>query len=317
MSRPLHLALVALAACGETGAQIQQEISERLQQQLTSTDKKRPEEPDRLPPELVINKLSLYVNCLNLTRVPLYDGFRQAGAVFTGKDREAPAAVPPEALGKCSRAEREAPLLQPPMPALDRALTAYHAAARALSDALDAVRDDMSQKSSTALKDGEQSPLHGPLDAAFLAWDSARSALSEQIEARQAQLDLVLLAQIEARAGKGLEWQSRRAIIAAKPYVRCLGDHDEFTARVCAGHHAAFRAAHAEFRAAFEAAPAEGVFWLPQFAQSLGEFASAGDALAEALAEGKADADAIGAVVREYADALRDSESLNFGKALK
>lgn len=314
MRRPLLLALFALLACGETGAQLQQQIGERLQQQLTSTDKKRPEEPDRLPPELVTGKLSLYATCLSSTRVSLYDGFRRVGAAFTGKGREAPDPVPPEALAECSKAGREAPLLQPPMLELDRAVVAYEAAARALAEALDAVREDMSQKT-PSIKEGEASPLFARVEAAYQTWDGAREALSAEIDARQARLDDELLAKIEARAGKGIEWHSRRAMFAARPFDRCLTEHDEFTARVCEGHHTAFRAAYADFRAALAAGTPGDVFWLPQFSESLEEFARAADALADALAANKADAEAIGAVSREYADALRDSESLNFARA--
>lgn len=313
LARTAALALACLAACGETGEQIQQRIGERLQQQLTSSDKKRPEEPDRLPPELVVNKLGLYVDCLGQTRVPLYAGFRVGGAAFAGRGREAPEPVPPEVLARCDKAERDGPLLQPPLPALEQAAVAYHAAARAFAGEIDAVREDMNQKPSTVLRDGERAPLYARFTAAFRAWDEARRALDERIFELQTQLDTELLAKIEARAGKGLEWHTRDAIMKAKPYVRCLGDHDEYTAAVCELYLAGFRAAHAEFRAAFEADPAAArVFWLPQFAGSLAEFAARADALSAAIREDKARAGDIGAVVREYNDALRDSASVNF-----
>lgn len=317
MPRPaptlLALTLASGGACGETGTQIQQQIGERLQQGLTSTDKKRPEEPDRLPPELVLNKLDLYVACINATRVPLYSGFRRASAAFAGHDRDAPDPVPPEALDRCGKAEREGPLLQPRLQALEQAAVTYHATARALADTLDAVRADMSERS-VQVREGEDSPLHDRLHGEFRAWDDARRALDDQIEARRSQLDAELLAQIEARSGKGLEWHSRNAIMLAKPYVRCLGDHDEFTAGICERFHTEFRAAHDAFRAVYEAdlEAARRVFWMPQFAGSLAEFAATAESLDSALHEHRAQPGEIAATLREYADALRDSETLNF-----
>ena len=308
------LACLALAAaCGETGEQIQQRIGEQLQQQLTSSDKKRPEEPDRLPPELVVNKLRLYVDCLNQTRVPLYAGFRRGAAAFAGHGKDAPEPVPPEALGECDKAEREGPLLQPRLRLLEEAAVTYHAAARAFSEQIDAVIADMDAKPSSVLREGEEGPLYARFTAAFRAWDEARRALDERIAGHQTRLDEELLAKIEARSGRGLEWHARHAIFKAKPYVRCLGDSDEYTAAVCELYLAGFRAAYTDFRAALAENPGTAaVFWLPQYTGSLAEFAAAAEGLSAAIRDDKARAGQIGEVVREYGDALRDSGTLNF-----
>jgi hypothetical protein len=315
-SRPswLGLALLALVACGEDARALQRRISERLQQGLTSTDKKRPEEPDRLPPELVLNKLRLYVECLSATRVPLYDAYRQAAAAFAGRTRQPPAEVPRKALDQCDKAERDGPLLKPPMPALEQAGAAYRDGARLFAATIDAVREDMSRKPSSVIDAGKDSPIYNNFSDAHRAWDETRRALAEQIEVRQARLDAAVLAEIEARAGAGLEWHTRNVIVQARPYVRCIGDHDEFTAGVCDAYHAAFGAAYAEFRAAYESDPdtAAGVFWLPQFADSLAEYAAAADALAAAVRARKARSGDIGRVVLEYDDALRDAGTVNF-----
>lgn len=308
------LVLVAALGCGETAADLQQQIGQRLQQGLTSTDKKRPEEPDRLPPELVINKLRLYVDCVNATRVPIYGAYRRGAAAFAGTTRVPPDEVPPEALDACATAERDGPLLKPPLPALEQALAAYHTTSRAFAATIAAVREDMSYKSSSVEAEGERSSIYNNFNDAYRAWDEARRALDEQIDARQGRLEAAVLREIEARAGAGLEWHARNVISKARPHVRCLGDHDEFTASVCEAFHAAFDAAHAEFRAAFDSDPsaATRVFWLSQFAQSLGEYDAAADALARSIRDGKARPGDIGAVVREYNDALHDSELLDF-----
>lgn len=311
--RPALASLLALAACGETAEQIQRQINVRLQQQLTSSDKKRPEEPDRLPPELVINKLRLYVECLNETRVPLYAGFRRGAAAFAGHSKVAPEPVPPETLDECDKAVREGPLLQPRLRPLEDAAVAYYAAAVAFAGEIDAVVADMDARPSSVLREGEEAPLYARFTAAFRGWDEARRALDERIDGHQTRLDDEMLVKIESRAGRGLEWHARNAIFKAKPYVRCLSDHDEFTAAVCELYLAGFRAAYADFRAAYDAdADAARVFWLPQYAGSLAEFEAAAEGLSAAIRGDKARSGQIGEVVHEYGDALRDSGTLNF-----
>ena len=310
----LLVGCVGCVGCGEGVGELQRQISERLQRGLTSTDKKRPEEPDRLPAELVINKLRLYIDCLDATRVPIYDAYRDAAAAFAGRGRRRPEPIPPDALERCAKAELEGPLLKPPLPALEQAVSAYHATSRAFAATVDAVREDMSEKTSTIAASGEGSPIYNNFRDAHRAWDEARRVLDARIDARQSRLDAAVLAEIEARAGAGLEWHSRNVLIKAKPYIRCLGDHDEFTASVCEAYHVAFGAAHAEFRAAYESDPAAAarVFWLPQFADSLAEYAAAADALALEIQAGRVRSDDISAVVQEYNDARRDGETLNF-----
>ncbi|HEY8375426.1 MAG TPA: hypothetical protein VIK91_03010, partial [Nannocystis sp.] len=307
-------AALAVSGCGETAAEWQQRIGERLQKGLTSTDKKRPGEPDRLPPELVLNKLRLYVDCVNATRVPFYDAYRVGAAAFAGKTRTAPAAVPQTALDACAKAERDGPLLKPPLPALEQALSAYYSYSRGFSATIEAVREDMSHKSSSILAEGERSSIYNNFSDAYRRWDEARRTLDEQIDARQSRLEAAVLAEIEARAGAGLEWHSRNVAFKARPHARCLDDHDEFTAGVCTAYYNAFEAAYAEFRAAYDSDPvaAARVFWMPQFARSLGEYADAAAALTRAIRDGKARAADIGAVVREYHDAVHDSELLGF-----
>ena len=96
--------------------------------------------------------------------------------------------------------------------------------------------------------------------------------------------------------------------------MRCIGDHDEFTAGVCEAFHGAFTGAYAEFRAAYDSDPkaASAVFWLPQFAESLADYAAAADALSQAIKAGKARSGDISAVVSEFVDAVHDSENVNF-----
>src|SRR5690606_35683692 len=136
-------------------------------------------------------------DCLDATRVPIYDAYRAAAAAFAGRSRRGPDPVPPEALGHCAKAEIEGPLLKPPLPALEQAVAAYHATARAFAATIEAVREDMSEKTSTIIASGERSSIYNNFRDAHQAWDDARRVLDAQIDVRQARLDEAVLVEIE------------------------------------------------------------------------------------------------------------------------
>jgi hypothetical protein len=306
--------VLPLGACKEATQALRDQIGERLQARLTPDDAPEPSGAP-LPPELVANKLILYVDCVNTSRVPLYAGFRQVStAEFAGPKKARPADIDPvldESLESCSKAQREGPLLQPPLPALEAAAATYLARARELAAAVAAVRADLAEKPGP--RDPEATDPRTRFAAAFTRWDQSRQALDEEIDARQAEVDAAVLAEVERRGGKGLEWHARDLMRAARPYVRCLGDHDEITAKICAGYFTPFDQAYQAFMAVHAADPdANKVFWMPQFVASLGQYHRSADALRVALHDNTAKAGDIGAVAREYNDLIRDFTALNF-----
>ena len=306
----------AVGACNEATQEIRNRIGERLQERLTPDDAQGPSGAP-LPPELVANKLILYVDCVNTSRVPLYAGFRQVSAAELAGKKARPEDIDPvldESLESCAKAQREGPLLQPPLPALEAAATTYLARARELAAAVAAVR------ASLAEKPGESDPAATDpktrFAAAFTRWDESRQALDEEIDARQAEVDAAVLAEVERRGGKGLEWHVRDLMRAARPYVRCLGDHDEITAKICAGYYTPFDQAYQAFMAVHAADPEAGkVFWMPQFVARLEKYHRDADALRAALHDNKAESGDIGTVAREYNDLIRDFSALNFTAA--
>lgn len=299
------------SACGE---ELRNTLGERLQQRLV--DAERPTIAGaELPPELVSNKLSLYVDCANATRVPLYAGFREVNAAqAAGKKARAEAITPvlDEWLEPCVKAQREGPLLQPPLAPLEAAASDYLAKARELGAAIGAVRTGLSE--GTAEDDPARTDPTTRFSAAFNRWDDARQAFDREIDRQQASVDEQVLAEVERRSGKGLEWHARDMMRAARPYVRCLGDHDEITAKICAGLYTPFEQAHKAFMAVHDADPAAAakVFWMSQFVASLGEYRTAADELRAGLQYNKAKSGDIGATVREYNDLVRDFAALNF-----
>lgn len=318
LARLLLVSTVALhlGACNEATQELRNQIGERLQQRLTADDAPAPSGAP-LPPELIANKLILYVDCVNTSRVPLYAGFRQVSAAELAGKKARAADIDPildESLESCVKAQREGPLLQPPLPALETAAATYLARARELAAAVAAVRAERSEK--PAERDPAATDPKTRFAAAFARWDEARQALDQEIDARQAEVDAAVLAEVERRGGKGLEWHARDLMRAARPYVRCLGDHDEITAKICAGYFTPFDQAFQAFMAVHAAEPgATKVFWMPQFVSSLGKYHRSADALRAALHENKARAGDIGAVAREYNDLIRDFSALNFTAA--
>ncbi len=312
-SPALLLGLALLTACGED---LRNKIGERLQQGLTATDSLAPKGAP-LPPELVSNKLSLYVDCVNSTRVPLYAGFREVTAALAHGKKAKPESITTvleEWLEPCVKAQREGPLLQPPLPALEVTATVYLADARELAASVAAVRESLSEKPGAPAADFDPKAR---FTAAFTRWDQDRQALDREIDEHQRSVDTAVLAEVEARSGKGLEWHAREMMRAARPYVRCLGDHDEITAKICAGLYTPFDDAYQAFQAVHDAdtAAADKVFWMAQFVVSLAEYRSAAEALRVALDANKAGPGDMGAVVREYNDLVRDFAAINFNAA--
>lgn len=341
-ARILSLALAAGLGClGGTGCrestqELRNLIGERLQERLTPDD--RPDTSSApLPPELVSAKLSLYVDCVNSTRVPLYAGFRQVNAAaVAGKRarRQSIDLVLEEAFEKCSKAQREAPLLQPPLPELESAATVHLASARELAAAIAAVREAIDDAPEPTRGKPAAPPPAAPADddddagdvftdpktrftAAFGRWDEARRDLDEHIDAYQATVDIATLATVERRVGKRIEWHTRDLMRASKPYVRCLGDHDEITAKICEAFFTPMSAAHTAFFKVRNADPraAEDVFWMPQFIKSLDDFFNSADKLREALRANTATSADLGRTIREYNDLVHDFGQLNFSAA--
>jgi hypothetical protein len=338
VARALALALALAATACNQARDLRNLIGERLQESLVADDK-----PDTssapLPPELISAKLSLYIDCVGSTRVPLYAGFRQVNAAGLAGEkarRQSIDLVLEEAFEKCVKAQREGPLLQPPMPELENAARLYLASARELAAAIAAVRDDLADepadKPSKPLKTRPNDPepvqvpqVDGPVltdpktrfTAAFARWDDTRRDLDGHIDSLQATVDAAVLATVERRVGKRIEWHTRDLLRAAKPYVRCLGDHDEITAKICEAFFTPLADARTAFLRIHDADPARAreVFWMPQFVESLGDFFTSADALRAALKANTARSADLGRTIREFNDLVHDFNQLNFSAA--
>jgi hypothetical protein len=336
VARALVLALAVSATACNQAKDLRNMIGERLQESLVADDK-----PDTssapLPPELVSAKLSLYIDCVGSTRVPLYAGFRQVNAAgIAGKKarRQSIDLVLEEAFEKCIKAQREGPLLQPPLPELENAARLYLASARELAAAIGAVREALAEEPSDKparpgkpdIPEPVQEPqVDGPVltdpktrfTAAFARWDDTRRDLDSHIDALQATVDAAVLATVERRVGKRIEWHTRDLVRAAKPYVRCLGDHDEITAKICEAFFTPLADARTAFLRIHDADPARAreVFWMPQFVESLGDFFTSADALRAALKANTARSADLGRTIREFNDLVHDFNQLNFSAA--
>ncbi len=311
--RGWSLILASVAAIAGCGDELRYKFGERLQQRLVDgpapvTDAAPP------PPTFLNSKLRLYIDCANTSRVPLYAGFRQANAALTAGSRRAGVVEPvfDEVLERCVRAQREGPLHEPALPALEAAAEEYLAQSREFLAAINAVPTTLTATDIPSATTPQQE-----FEAVFTRWDAARHAFDRELDAYQAAADAAILAEIEDRAGHGLEWHVHEMMRTARPYARCLGDHDEITAKICGGLYDAFESAFTAFHRLFDSDPATAarVFWLPQFVASLDEYRNAVEHLHQDLAANRAHAGDIGHVLREYNDLLRNFDSLNFDGA--
>ena len=322
---PLRLlVLLALAACTpDTSEQLKGALEDSLREKLEA--RARPPAPVTAPapgestrPQLLANKLGLYVACISASRARAGAALDAAAALFDDKGRLRagarlpPDLLPPEALDRCRKAHKEGPHLQPAQPDLEAALAAYaEALDRAYSDVGDLaalLARDLPRKE----RDAAAAPLRGRLVDAQAAWHTAAPALTQAIDAAQDEIDAATLANVEERAGKGLEYACRAFVIRARPLARCLGEHAD--AAACEGAFFEVEQAHGDLHAQLAAARAAGAtsfFWLDRFITSADELYSAARDLMKQARSGDARAGRT-RVVEEFADLQSDARKLNF-----
>ncbi|MCA9662897.1 MAG: DUF3829 domain-containing protein, partial [Myxococcales bacterium] len=234
---------VALASVGagvfsgctkDTSDQLKGAIEEELKERLKKKKKRATADQTEAQPELLINKLSLYLDCASETQGVVRESHRvyrrrvpAEGSILAGG--EAIPTVPEAARGRCQAAVKSGRQLQPPQPELEVAMAEY-------AEALDAYATRVGEIAAMlAARGGEGAgkkidpateatirELDASVEAAFGAWEDASTSLTREINATQERLDTAVLGRIEGRAGKRVEYFTRAFVIASRPLVRCL-----------------------------------------------------------------------------------------------
>ncbi len=310
----------ALGCTQDTSEQLKGAIEEELRERLAKEKSAAGSEGTSAQPELLANKLNLYLDC-GASQARVRDSYRLYREWIGDEGELRAAAVPPlvsdSALASCESAAKTGRHLQPPQPELEAATVVYARALRSYSTRLEEVAGILEiavvgKKIDpvAALTIRELAPS---LDAAYNAWEDASKGFTEQINGTQARVDTAVLARIEERAGRGAEFHTRAFVIASRPLVRCLTSEPGVA---CESAFFALEQAHGELHGYLEVHPSEAakVFWIDQFVASADQYYEVARALLDKVRTSGIGADEVGAVVDEFNDLLREAGNLNFGR---
>lgn len=319
----LVLTLGSLFACTQdTSEQLKGAIEEELRERLAREKSAEGAEGASAQPELLANKLNLYLDCGRATQALVRESYRSYRE-WIGDDGELRAAKVPvplvsdTAIASCESAAKTGRHLQPPQLELEAATVAYVEALRSYSTRLEEVVGVLE----TAVVGKKVDPvatltiheLAPSLDAAYNTWLDASKVLTEEINGTQARVDAAVLARIKERAGKGAEFHTRAFVIASRPLVRCLTSEPGVA---CESAFFALEQAHGELHGYLEVHPDEAakVFWIDQFVASADQYYEVARALLDKVRASGVGAEEVGAVVDEFNDLLREAGNLNFGR---
>lgn len=326
--RRLSLALVLTVGCTkESSEQIKDALEETIKEQLRKDEGGAVGEVTSdlaTQPELLANKLGLYLECANASQTQVRehfaaysDGVGEDGALRVGRAR--PGALSAAVVERCQKAMKEGPHLQPPQPELEaaqraftEALGAYQAQAVAFAEL--AAAAPAKGKIDAAIQEQARA-LQGPMTAAYARWQEAAAAFVREMDATQGRVDAATLARIERAGGKTLEYHARAFVIRSRPLVQSLNagaDLPRFEAA-----YFDLEQAHDELKGYLgeHEAEAQATFWFDHFVESADEYYAAAGAFLEeqrAGAAGQAPKAASAAVLREFNDLLRDVAQLRF-----
>lgn len=340
---PAVRALLVASALAPAGCEritaILEEKAQEVAEDISPPDEAAPPAgPVLSDEERLAAKLALYTECLDRASRRIrqswqrYDERVQADGTPRKKDTAPFLYEIDSELIPCEEAVTKGPGIEPPLPEIEATMATWIEHARvfaATTKALDDYYEAKGWEGDAWAKGKELAP--GFL-AAWQAWSVADDTLVTQIEARMEVVEQALLAQVEARTGKDIEWHARRVVLHAKAFVRCFAPPPTTVAAAlpppkgkpaartpepgaCASELDALVTAEAGFRTYYEAhrTEAEGVFWMSAFEASVSDLvAAAKAAAAPGKPAGKGAPDLIAALLDEHADLVSDANNLRF-----
>lgn len=233
-------------------------------------------------------------------------------------------------LTPCAEAVAKGPTMEPPLPAIEKSMASYLEHARAFASTsveLDTYYEQEEYEDDAWAKGKELAPGFA---AAFAAWAEADDQLDALIETRKDVVDRNMLALVEQRKGKGIEWYSRSYLLAAKAYLRCATavaaaaetakrkttkpGAPKAEAKGCETSLAALEQAGNEFRSHYEAnkEAADAVFWMTSFQSSVSDYVAEATLVQGLLDKGSVAPEQLSKLVDEYDGLLSDSNNLRF-----
>lgn len=322
--RPI-LVVAATALCmGAAGCDNLMQALEDKAHEVTEDMAASPESDPMAAPQLTEDetlaaKLDLYIECTNRASQRIHDSWARYSE--RAKDDGTPkkkGVIPflykiDSELDPCEEAVAKGPTMEPSLPEIEAAMVDYLAHGKELASytvTLDRYYEHEDWKDDDWAKGKEIGPK---LATAYEAWSKADQVLGDRVSANKDVVERKLLALVEQRSGKEIEWHSRNTVIAAKAFVRCV-TAEGAKAEDCEEAYGAFETAEEGFSAYAEANPAktEAVFWMSSFKGSVGDTFTESKKLMRAMRDGKAKADQFAKVVDEYNDLIGDSNNLRY-----
>lgn len=332
----LALALAA-PGCDRITAILEEKAQEVAEEMSPPEQAAPPADPVLSDAEQLAAKLALYVECRNRASRRIRQSWQRYaehvheddGTPRRDKDGKPRKPFLYEIQGEltpCEDAAAKAPAMAPPLPELETTMAAWleHAKAFAATTVeLDDYYEDEAYAADAWAKGKQLAP--GFL-AAWQAWSAADDELAALVEARMEVVERALLAELEARKGKGLEWHARTVVLRAKELVRCVSGppaaagepapRGKAEADACKAPLAALEAAAADFRTAHEAdrEAAAAVFWMSAFEASVTDFVAEAKAVLDAPRRGGPTPEQVARLVDERDDLVSDANNLRFDR---
>jgi Protein of unknown function (DUF3829) len=338
----LASALVLAPGCDKLVGALE-ETAEEVTQEVASVaaDPAAPGEPVLTEDEKLSNKLGLYIECMNRASARIRDSWLRYDERVKEDGTPRKKGTKPflykidSELTPCQEAVDKGPAAEPPLPDIEKAMASYleHAKAFAATTVtLDTYYEQENYEDDAWAKGKELAPGFA---TAFTAWSKADEELDALVETRKDVVDRNVLALVEQRKGKNIEWHSRNYLLAAKAFGRCAtseaaaapakpakGAPAKTTppatppaeAQGCEPSFTALDEAGTAFRTFYEAnqAAADAVFWMSSFQSTVADYLAEAKKLQRALGKGSASPEQHNKLIEEYNDLVSASNNLRF-----
>ncbi|MCA9651419.1 MAG: DUF3829 domain-containing protein [Myxococcales bacterium] len=316
----LGLWALCIGGCDNLLQALEDKAQEVTEDMATPPPGSGPEGTELTEDEKLGAKLDLYIQCTNRATQRMMDSWSR----YTERTKEdgtpQKKGMTPflykidSELTPCEEAVAKGPTMEPSLPEIEKAMADYLAHGKEFAKytvELDRYYEQEDFKDDDWAKAKEIAPK---FKAAFDGWSKADQTLGDLVSVKKDGVERNMLALVEQRYGKKIEWHSRNAVIAAKGFVRCVTATEEVSAAGCEEAYTALEKAEEGFRTFYEANQAESdkVFWMSSFRGSVEDYYSESKKLMRELREGKADPEKINKVVDEYNDLIGDSNNLRY-----
>ena len=332
-------ALLVLPGCDDAAGILEQKAQEVAEEMSPAADQVPPPGPVLTDDEQLAAKLALYVECTTRASERIRESWQRYDERVDDDGTPRKKGVQPflykidTELVPCDDAVAKGPTTAPPLPELESTMATWLGHARTFartSVALDTYFEQQDHEDDDWAKSKALAP---GLRAAYEAWDAADTELRALVQTRRDEVDRSVLALVEQRHGKTLEWHARNYTLAASTFVRCAtaahASHEPprkpprgaatkagADAPDCAEAFTALEQAEAGFRSYHDAHgdEADAVFWMSAFEGSVStSFAEATKVARAQDRRGKdAPREALDRLAREHDGLVSDASNLRF-----